>query len=229
MSHKVAVLISGSGTNLQAMIDAQRQGALPVEFSVVLSNKADAQGLQRAKDADIPTLVINHKEYASREDFDQAMVDALTPYAVDTVVLAGFMRILTPVFVEHFTGRLLNIHPSLLPRYRGLNTHQRALDNNDQEHGCSIHFVSNELDGGPVIAQAVVPIHAGDNATTLAERVHQSEHLLYPKVLQWRANQTLVLTDKGIRLNEQAIPANGFVFQFDENAHHLVATGDASA
>jgi len=221
MSHKVAVLVSGSGTNLQALLDAQQAGHLPVSFSVVLSNKADAYALERARAAGIPTLVVEHKEFPSREAFDQAMIDALAPYAIDTLVLAGFMRILTPVFVRQFKGRLLNVHPSLLPLYRGLNTHQRALDNKDKIHGCSIHFVSDELDGGPLIAQAQVPVLATDSADSLAQRVHQSEHLLYPKVLLWRAKEQLTLTDKGVTLDGKLLPNQGCQFSLMEDTNRL--------
>lgn len=221
MSHKVAVLVSGSGTNLQALLDAQQAGHLPVSFSVVLSNKADAYALERARAAGIPTLVVEHKEFPSREAFDQAMIDALAPYAIDTLVLAGFMRILTPVFVRQFEGRLLNVHPSLLPLYRGLNTHQRALDNKDKFHGCSIHFVSDELDGGPLIAQAQVPVLATDSADSLAQRVHQSEHLLYPKVLLWRAKEQLTLTDKGVTLDGKLLPNQGRQFSLMEDTNQL--------
>lgn len=224
MSHHVAVLISGTGSNLQALIKAQQAGKLAVEFSVVLSNRADAKGLAYAAAAGIPTVVVNHTQYNDRESFDAAMVAALEPYTIDTVVLAGFMRILTPVFVDHFAGRLLNIHPSLLPLYRGLHTHRRALENGDKEHGCSIHFVSNVLDGGPVIAQAIVPIHAQDNEDVLAQRVHNVEHLLYPKVLQWRALEQLVLTDEGVFLHGELLSAQGRRFSLVESRGILRAT-----
>lgn len=224
MSHRIAVLISGTGSNLQALIQAQQAGKLAVEFSVVLSNRADAKGLAYAAAAGIPTVVVNHTQYNDRESFDAAMVAALEPYTIDTVVLAGFMRILTPVFVDHFAGRLLNIHPSLLPLYRGLHTHRRALENGDKEHGCSIHFVSNVLDGGPVIAQAIVPIHAQDNEDVLAQRVHNVEHLLYPKVLQWRALEQLVLTDEGVFLHGELLSAQGRRFSLVESRGILRAT-----
>ncbi len=221
MSHHIAVLVSGSGTNLQAIIDAQQSGQLPVRISVVLSNRQDAYALERAKQAGIPTVVVEHKAFPTREAFDEAMIQALAPYPIDTLVLAGFMRILTPVFVNHFHGRLLNVHPSLLPRYRGLNTHQRALDNHDEVHGCSIHFVSDELDGGPLVAQAQVPVLASDSAATLAERVHKSEHLLYPKVLYWRATHALMLTNEGVTLNGELLPTTGVTFAYMESPHQL--------
>lgn len=227
MSHHVAVLISGAGSNLKALIEAQQAGQLAVEFSVVLSNRANALGLKHAAAAGIPTVVLDHNRYPDRESFDAAMVAALQPYAIDTVVLAGFMRILTPVFVEQFAGRLLNIHPSLLPLYRGLHTHRRALENNDQEHGCSIHFVSNVLDGGPIVAQALVPVLPGDDEDTLAQRVQTAEHLLYPQVLQWRALGQLALTDKGVLLDGNLLTAQGRQFAIAEGSHSLLALGGA--
>ena len=200
MTHQLAVLISGSGTNLQAIMDAQKAGTLDAEIAVVFSNRANAAGLERAAQAGIPTASLDHRDYPDREQFDQAMIEVLTPYAPDTVVLAGFMRILSAVFVRHYAGRLINIHPSLLPKYRGLNTHARALEAGDSEHGCSIHFVTEELDGGPLIAQAPIAVHANDTVDSLSKRVQQREHLLYPQVLQWRAQDRLELTDNGVEI-----------------------------
>ena len=210
MTHRLAVLISGSGTNLQAIMDAQKAGVLDAEIAVVFSNRASAAGLERAAQAGIPTASLDHRDYPDRELFDQAMIDVLTPYAPDTVVLAGFMRILSAVFVRHFAGRLINIHPSLLPKYRGLNTHARALEAGDSEHGCSIHFVTEELDGGPLIAQAPIAVHANDTVDSLSKRVQQREHLLYPQVLQWRAKDRLELTDNGVVLDGKPLPAQGY-------------------
>jgi phosphoribosylglycinamide formyltransferase-1 len=178
VTHRLAVLISGSGTNLQAIMDAREHGSLDVEIAVVFSNRANAAGLERASQAGIPTATLDHRDYPSREEFDQAMIDLLTPYAPDTVVLAGFMRILSSVFVRHYAGRLINIHPSLLPKYRGLNTHARALEAGDSEHGCSIHFVTEELDGGPLIAQAPISVQTNDTVDSLSKRVQQREHRL---------------------------------------------------
>ncbi|MGH8493972.1 MAG: phosphoribosylglycinamide formyltransferase [Moraxellaceae bacterium] len=189
---KVAVLISGSGSNLQAILDCIASGVLKAEVCGVLSNKAEAYGLTRAVNQDIPIAVISHKDFADREGFDAAMARQIDAWAPDVVVLAGFMRILTPQFVMHYEGRLLNIHPSLLPKYKGLHTHKRALEAGDTEHGCSVHFVTPELDGGPVIAQAVVTVLPGDSEENLTERVHKSEHRLYPQVLVWLANGDLV-------------------------------------
>ncbi|WP_299126428.1 phosphoribosylglycinamide formyltransferase [uncultured Alcanivorax sp.] len=210
MTHQLAVLISGSGTNLQAIMDAQKAGTLDAEIAVVFSNRANAAGLERAAQAGIPTASLDHRDYPDREQFDQAMIEVLTPYAPDTVVLAGFMRILSAVFVRHYAGRLINIHPSLLPKYRGLNTHARALEAGDSEHGCSIHFVTEELDGGPLIAQAPIAVHANDTVDSLSKRVQQREHLLYPQVLQWRAQDRLELTDNGVLLDGKPLPAQGY-------------------
>ena len=185
MTHQLAVLISGSGTNLQAIMDAQKAGTLDAEIAVVFSNRANAAGLERAAQAGIPTASLDHRDYPDREQFDQAMIEVLTPYAPDTVVLAGFMRILSAVFVRHYAGQLINIHPSLLPKYRGLNTHARALEAGDSEHGCSIHFVTEELDGGPLIAQAPIAVHANDTVDSLSKRVQQREHLLYPQAVSY--------------------------------------------
>lgn len=210
MTHRLAVLISGSGTNLQAIMAAVDNGRLDAEVTVVLSNRADAGGLARADAAGIATRVLDHRQYDSREAFDQAMIEALDDYRPDTVVLAGFMRILSPLFVRHYAGRLINIHPSLLPKYRGLHTHARALEAGDRQHGCSIHFVTEELDGGPLIAQAPLAILANDTVDSLSKRVQQREHLLYPLVLQWRAEQRLELNQNGVVLDGKPLPEQGF-------------------
>ncbi|MGK0393529.1 MAG: phosphoribosylglycinamide formyltransferase-1 [Alcanivorax borkumensis] len=204
-------MISGSGTNLQAIMDAREHGSLDVEIAVVFSNRANAAGLERASQAGIPTATLDHRDYPSREEFDQAMIDLLTPYAPDTVVLAGFMRILSSVFVRHYAGRLINIHPSLLPKYRGLNTHARALEAGDSEHGCSIHFVTEELDGGPLIAQAPISVQTNDTVDSLSKRVQQREHRLYPQVLQWRAQNRLELTYNGVLLDGKPLPTQGYI------------------
>lgn len=205
---KIAVLISGSGSNLQAIMNAISAGNLPAEIVGVLSNKADAYGLVRAQNANIPTSVISHKEFADRESFDGAMIEQIDQWQPDVVVLAGFMRILTEGFVNHYLGRLLNIHPSLLPKYKGLHTHQRAMEAGDKEHGCSVHFVSPELDGGPVIAQAIVPILADDTEAALTERVHKSEHHIYPQVLIWLATKEIAFDNtKGILYKSLPLPS----------------------
>lgn len=218
--HRLVVLISGSGTNLQALIDARDAGALPADIRLVLSNRADAAGLERARAAGIPTAILSHRDFDNREAFDAAMIGRIDAAGADTVVLAGFMRILSSLFVRHYAGRLVNIHPSLLPRYPGLNTHQRALEAGDTEHGCSIHFVTDELDGGPVIAQARVPVLANDNAGTLSKRVQTAEHQLYPLVIAWRATDRLALTEQGVELDGQILPDTGYQLTADTADQH---------
>lgn len=181
---RVAVLISGSGSNLQALIDAATAKDYPAEISLVLSNKADAYGLTRAKNANIPTLVISHKDYASREAFDDAIDAVLKDRKIEIVCLAGFMRVLTDGFVKRWSGKMINIHPSLLPKYKGLHTHQRAIDAGDTEAGCSVHWVVPEVDGGEIIAQARVPVLLTDTAESLASRVLEEEHKIYPAALK---------------------------------------------
>lgn len=209
---RVVVLISGSGSNLQALIDSLGDDN-PATISAVISNRADAYGLVRAEQAGIPTRLLEHRAFASRESFDAALIELIDEAGADLVVLAGFMRILSADFVRHYHGRLLNIHPSLLPRYRGLDTHQRALDAGDREHGCSVHFVTEELDGGPLVVQAVVPIEAGDDARSLAQRVHRQEHLIYPLAVRWFAEGRLRLTADGVMLDGGRLPASGHLVQ----------------
>lgn len=224
MKHRLAVLISGSGTNLQAIMDAIDAGWLNAEIVLVLSNRADAGGLKRAAQAGIATQVVDHQAYPDRESFDQALVQALDPCQPDTVVLAGFMRVLTPVFVRHFRGKLLNIHPSLLPLYRGLHTHRRALEAGDQEHGCSIHFVSEELDGGPLIAQARIPVSRNETEDSLSTKVREQEHILFPLVLGWRAEGRLHWTDNGAELDGKVVPEQGFQLDRLDPADPVVAS-----
>jgi phosphoribosylglycinamide formyltransferase-1 len=181
----IVVLISGSGSNLQAILDACNVGFIDGKVTAVISNKAKAYGLERAKKAGAKAIVLDHKAYADRTAYDQDLIATIDQHQPDLVVLAGFMRILTPEFVQHYQGRLLNIHPSLLPKYQGLNTHQRAIDAGDTEHGCSVHFVTAELDGGPVILQAKVPVFPEDDAEAVAQRVHEQEHRIYPLVVRW--------------------------------------------
>ena len=209
---KIAVLISGSGSNLQAFIDACSSGKLAAKICLVISNKADAGGLKRARDAGIETCIVDHRNYATREEFDQALLDALQPSAPDLIILAGFMRILTPVFIGAYQGQLLNIHPSLLPTYPGLNTHQRAIDAGDQWAGATVHFVTQELDGGPPILHARVAITDADNAATLAGKVQVQEHLIYPLAAQWFAQGILQLDADGARLQGKLLPPAGMAF-----------------
>lgn len=173
----VVVLISGNGSNLQAIIDA----GIPV--SAVISNRADAYGLERAKQAQIPTHIISNREFNSRDDFDHALQTAIDHYQPQLIVLAGFMRILGEQFIQHFSGRLINIHPSLLPNYKGLHTHQRVLDAGDQEHGVSVHYVNSDLDGGPIITQSKLKVNPDDTAASLQQRIQVLEHHLYPHTI----------------------------------------------
>ncbi len=186
----VVVLISGSGSNLQAIIDAAQQD-LPVEIRAVISNKADAYGLERAKQAGIETVVLDHTRFDSRQAFDTELSRIIDQYQPGLVVLAGFMRILSDDFVRHYEGRMLNIHPSLLPRYKGTNTHARAIEAGDKEAGCSVHLVTAELDSGPVLLQARVPVIEGDTPETLAARVLEQEHKIYPEAIRQFAEKAL--------------------------------------
>lgn len=193
---KIAVLISGSGSNLQALIDYQTQAQY--QIALVISNRPNVLGLERAQKAAIPTLVIDHTTFSDRLAFDQALMQAIDNAGIEIVILAGFMRILTPEFVQHYLGKMLNIHPSLLPKYPGLNTHQRALDAGDQEHGVSIHFVTPELDGGPVILQSLVKIQPKDTAQNLQAKIHQEEHKIYPLVCDWLASNKIHLSNNQV-------------------------------
>ena len=194
----LVILISGNGTNLQAIIDAIQAGALQAEIRAVISNNPNAYGLTRARQAGIPAEVLDHRHYTNREAYDRELQALIDKYQPQLIVLAGFMRILTTDFVTHYHGRMLNIHPSLLPKYQGLNTHQRVLEAGDDIHGVSVHFVTPELDGGPVILQAEVPVHPGDTADDLAQRVHQQEHVIYPLVIRWIAEGRLMLQDETV-------------------------------
>ncbi|MFS2158366.1 phosphoribosylglycinamide formyltransferase [Pseudomonas sp. Pseusp122] len=209
----VVVLLSGSGGNLQAMIDSFKGEEQPVRIRAVISNRADAYGLQRARDAGIPAHVLDHKQYEGREAFDAALVELIDGFAPRLVVLAGFMRILSGDFVRHYQGRLLNIHPSLLPRYKGLHTHQRALEAGDSEHGCSVHFVTEELDGGPLVVQAVITVELQDSPDTLAQRVHVQEHRIYPLAMRWFAEGRLSLGPNGALLDGQLLAASGHLIR----------------
>lgn len=194
----LVVLISGNGSNLQAIIDAIQQQGLRAQVRAVVSNNPDAYGLTRARNANIPAEVLDHRNFPSREAYDQALQLLIDRFQPDLVILAGFMRILTEDFVNHYRGRMLNIHPSLLPKYQGLNTHQRVLEAGDNIHGVSVHYVTPVLDGGPVILQAEVPVHSGDTADDLAQRVHQQEHVIYPLVIRWIADGRVMLQDETV-------------------------------
>ena len=188
---RLVVLISGNGSNLQAIIDNIAHKGLPAQIVAVISNKADAFGLERAKKAGIEQRVLSAKEFSGREQYDRALKDLIDEYQPDLIILAGFMRILSNEFVHHYLNKMMNIHPSLLPKYKGLNTHQRAIDAGDKKHGCSVHFVTPELDDGPVVLQATVEIKDNDTAETLAKRVHEQEHMIYPEAIRMFAENKI--------------------------------------
>jgi phosphoribosylglycinamide formyltransferase-1 len=207
---KIVILLSGSGSNLQAFIDAINAQKLNAKIAAVISNKADAYGLQRAQQHNIPTEILSHKNFTDRESFDAGLMSLIDPYQPDLIVLAGFMRILTPAFVQHYRGRLINIHPSLLPKYPGLHTHQRAIDAGDSHGGATVHFVTEELDGGPAILQAPVAIIAGDNGEALASRVLSVEHQIYPQAAQWFAEGRIALRDHHAFLDGKLLSPTGY-------------------
>lgn len=213
---KLVVLISGSGSNLQAIIDACLQDASQAEVVAVISNCPSAYGLTRAEKAGIPTLVLDHRQFTERSVFDSHLQDMIDAWQPDIVALAGFMRILTPQLVEHFAGRMLNIHPSLLPRYPGLHTHRRVLEAGDKEHGATVHFVTPELDGGPAIVQARVPVDSTDSEASLAQKVIAREHIIYPLAIHWLANDRLQLDANLALLDNTPLPPGGY--QWQENA-----------
>jgi phosphoribosylglycinamide formyltransferase-1 len=190
----IVVLISGSGSNLQAIIDAAAND-LPVDIRAVISNQADAFGLERARRSGIHTEVLDHRDYDSREAYDSALQQLIDSFQPGLVVLAGFMRILTDDFVRHYEGRMFNIHPSLLPKHRGLHTHARAIQEGDSEHGATVHFVTPDLDSGPIIIQARVAVKPNDTADTLAARVLEQEHIIYPQAIRWFAEGRLELRE----------------------------------
>ena len=185
----LGVLISGRGSNLKAIIDAIADGRLDARIAVVISNMADAPGLAHARTAGIETVVLSHRTYSSREDYDRALVSALRHHGVGLVCLAGFMRLLSPVFVDAFPNRILNIHPSLLPKYAGLDPQQQALNDGATVSGATVHVVNKDLDAGPIVLQRTVPVLPGDTAATLADRILQVEHMLYPEAINTVLNQ----------------------------------------
>ena len=180
---KVVVLISGGGSNLEAIAKACQIGNIPASVELVISNQTDVKGLERAKKFHLMSKVIEHQKYNSREEFDQALLEQILPIEPDLVVLAGFMRILSKDFTDALSGKLINIHPSLLPNYPGLNTHKQAIENGDLMHGISVHYVNNELDGGPIITQGALKIDPSQSERKLINRIHKIEHMIYPKVI----------------------------------------------
>jgi phosphoribosylglycinamide formyltransferase-1 len=205
----IAVLISGNGSNLQAIIDAIANQRLPTKISLVLSDRETAFGLERAKKANITTRVVNPQNYASKEEFDLALKTVLDEYHPDLIVLAGFMRILGKPFVQHFNQQVINIHPALLPAYKGLNTHERALASHAKIHGTTVHFVTESLDDGPIIAQSSLIIHPDDTPESLKHRVQQLEHTIYPLVISWFAEKKIAWLADGIYFEGKKIPVDG--------------------
>jgi len=207
---RIVVLVSGEGSNLQALIDACQQGRIYATLSAVFSNKASAFGLVRAQSAGIPAHALDVKSFSDRAAFDVALADAIEAYNPDLVVLAGYMRILSAEFVQRFAGRMLNIHPSLLPKYPGLHTHRQAIENQDEVHGTSVHFVTEQLDGGPVILQAKVPVFSDDSEDELVERVQTQEHSIYPLVVSWFVDGRLALKNGVAYLDGNPLPEQGY-------------------
>jgi phosphoribosylglycinamide formyltransferase-1 len=218
----LAVLISGSGSNLQALLDAAACGDIAVEPRVVVSDQPDAYGLVRASRAGVETRVLAAKGYADRAAYDAALVDLLTPYSPGLIALAGFMRILSGGMVHAFTGRMLNIHPALLPAYKGLHTHRRVIADGGTVHGASVHFVTEELDGGPVVVQGRVPVLAGDDEARLSARVQRVEHKIYPLAVGWFASGRLSLRDGSAYLDGSVLESP---VVFEQSA----LTGEVSA
>lgn len=203
----IAILISGRGSNMQAIAGLAAAGKLPVEVRTVISDQPAAAGLATAAAMNIPTHALSPRDFADRPSYDAALIELLSRYRPGAIALAGFMRILTATFIDAYAGRILNIHPSLLPRHRGLHTHRRALEAGDTVHGASVHFVTEELDGGPVIVQAQVAVRPGDTETSLSARVQQQEHRIYPEVLGWLATGRLVLRDNRAWLDGKQLDA----------------------
>lgn len=201
----IVILISGSGTNLQAIIDAVADGQINASISAVISNRADAKGLDRARQRHINAVIIDQNEYDDRASYDQALIAEIDKYKPDLIALAGFMRILSEEFISHFNNIILNIHPSLLPEFKGLHTHRRALEASKKTHGASVHFVSNELDSGPVVIQAEVPVLATDTEGSLAERVLQQEHVIYPMAISWYIDGRLEVNGNTVLLDSKVL------------------------
>jgi phosphoribosylglycinamide formyltransferase-1 len=200
MTKRIAVLLSGRGSNLAALLAAMRGGTLGGTITRVISNRPEAQGISLARAAGVATTVVDHRKFATRDAFDSALGEVIDTERPDLVVLAGFMRVLGESLVRRYAGRLINIHPSLLPLYPGLHTHRRALDEGARLHGCTVHFVTAEVDVGPIIAQAAVPVHDDDDETTLAARVLVQEHLLLPAAVRWFCEDRLVIAGRRVRV-----------------------------
>lgn len=208
-SKNIVVLISGRGSNMEVFLEASDRGLIAGNIVCVISNRPNAQGIVTARQRGIATAVIDHQDFDTREAFDAALAQEVAAVDPDVVVLAGFMRILTPIFIDRFLGKLVNIHPSLLPKYTGLNTHQRAIDAGDAEAGATVHYVTNELDGGPAILQARVPITDDDTADTLASKVLAVEHLIFPEAVNWHLQGRVIHADDGAYLDGELLPPSG--------------------
>jgi len=207
----VVILISGRGSNLQAILDEIRAGRLPISVGAVISNNPEAEGLRHARAAGVPTEIIDHRAYSERAQFDAALMQAIDWHTPRLVLLAGFMRILGDAFIRHYAGRLLNIHPSLLPAFKGVNTHARALAAGARQHGASVHFVTSDLDGGPIIIQASVPVRADDNAVTLGARVLEEEHRIFALAIRWCVAGRLTIRNGQVLLDGETHPEQALV------------------
>ncbi|MGP8307350.1 phosphoribosylglycinamide formyltransferase [Vibrio sp. YIC-376] len=212
----IVVLISGSGSNLQAILEACEANMPNAQVAAVFSNKADAYGLERAKKFNVDGHFVDPKAFESRDAFDAELMKQIDQYKPDAVILAGYMRILSSEFVQHYMGKMINIHPSLLPKYPGLHTHQRAIDAKDKEHGTSVHFVTEELDGGPIVLQAKVPVFEDDDAETLAARVQTQEHTIYPIVTKWLVEDRLKMLNGKACLDGKELGEHGYAAAEDE-------------
>jgi len=215
----VVVLVSGRGSNLQSIIDAMKDGRLNIDIKAVISNRPNAAALEKARQAGLNTITLDHTKFPGREEFDHALQEKTDHYQPGLIVLAGFMRILTPEFVNHYHGHILNIHPSLLPKHPGLETHRRALENGEKKHGASIHFVTNELDGGPVVSQVEVDVLEDDTTDSLAARVLEREHPLYCQTIQWFAEGKLKLDNGQVLFNGKPLD-QPWIMTAKQNSNH---------
>ena len=215
---RLVVLVSGGGSNLQSIIDACANQSVNATISAVISNNPNAGGLERAARGNIPNIALDHRAFDSRETFDQALSELIDSFAPDLVILAGFMRILTPEFVDHYLGKMMNIHPSLLPAYPGLDTHRRAIEAGESKAGATVHFVTPELDGGPAIIQAQVAISATETEDSLAAKVLVFEHQIYPKAIEWFCEDRLKMENTHARLDYKKLPKHGIIYNSIEHS-----------
>lgn len=206
---RIVILISGSGSNMAAIADALKEQKVDAEIVAVISNKEEVAGLQKAQDRDLHTEVLNHKNFASRQAYDMALIELINRFQADLIVLAGFMRVLSPAFVQYFPDRILNIHPSLLPKYQGLHTHQRVLDENDKEHGVTVHFVNENLDDGPNVIQALIDIEDDDTVASLERKIRAQEHIIYPIAVKWFVEGRLKYKGSRALIDGQELPKSG--------------------